>query len=75
LAGPVPWYFVAVENAQNVGQRTGQFVQFMINNLQLSPEDVHVVGFSLGGQLVSFIGRETNGKLARITGLDPAGYY
>jgi predicted esterase len=73
LAGPAPWYFVAVENAPKVGQRTGQLIQFMINNLQLSPEDVHIVGFSLGGQLVAFIGQETNGALARITGLDPAG--
>ena len=31
------------------------------------------LNFSLGGQLVAFIGQELNGVLPRITGLDPAG--
>ena len=35
--------------------------------------DFHVVGFSLGGQLVGHIGYRLNGELPRITGLDPAG--
>ena len=45
----------------------------MMENFGLSASDVHVIGFSLGGQLVAFIGQQTNGALARITGLDPAG--
>merc|ERR1712088_843353 len=40
----------------------------------MGASDVHVIGFSLGGQLVAFIGQQTNGALARITGLDPAGF-
>ena len=73
LAGPAPWYGVAVVNAKHVGARTGDLLLFMMENFGLSASDVHVIGFSLGGQLVAFIGQQTNGALARITGLDPAG--
>ena len=55
--------------------RAGQYLAFLKENLGLSYEDVHVLGFSLGGQLVAFIGQELNGVLPRITGLDPAGKY
>ena len=54
---------------------SGQLLFFLMNNVQLLAEDVHVVGFSLGGQLVAFIGQEQDGNLARITGLDPAGTF
>jgi len=74
LAGPAPWYGVAVNNAKNVGARTGDLLLFMMENFGLSASDVHVIGWSLGGQLVAFIGQQTNGQLARITGLDPAGF-
>ena len=33
----------------------------------------HPVGFSLGGQVVGHLGYKMDGKLHRITGLDPAG--
>ena len=42
---------------------------------QLSFDDIHVIGWSLGGQLVAFIGQEADGEIARITALDPAGVY
>ena len=73
LAGPVPWYGICCANAKKVGKRTGVLLLFMMDNVGLSASDVHVIGFSLGGQLVAFIGQQTNGALARITGLDPAG--
>ena len=73
LAGPVPWYGICCANAKKVGKRTGDLLLFMMDNVGLSASDVHVIGFSLGGQLVAFIGQQTNGALARITGLDPAG--
>ena len=73
LAGPAPWYGIAVANLKKVGARTGQFIDFLRKNNQIVYEDLHVLGFSLGGQLVAFIGQELNGELPRITGLDPAG--
>ena len=66
-------YGVAVANARKVGARAGQLLSFLKENVQLNYDDVHVLGFSLGGQLVAFIGQELNGVLPRITGLDPAG--
>ena len=41
-------------------------------SFQLS--DIHIVGFSLGAQVAGKIGVDLNGNLARITGLDPAGF-
>ena len=52
LAGPAPWYGVAVANARKVGARAGQLLSFLKENVQLNYDDVHVLGFSLGGRLV-----------------------
>ena len=39
-----PWYFIAVVNAKAVGRRTGRLLSFMMDTVQLSPADVHVIG-------------------------------
>ena len=75
LAECFPYYGVAVANIKKVGPYVGQLLGFMVENLQLSANNVHLVGWSLGGQLVAFIGQEMNGTLSRITSLDPAGLY
>ena len=74
LAGPAPWYGIAAANTKTVAARTGKFIKFLINEFGLDIETIHVIGFSLGGQLVAFIGQELDGQLPRITGLDPAGF-
>ena len=48
LAGPAPWYGVAVANARKVGARAGQYLAFLKENVGLSYEDVHVLGFRSG---------------------------
>ena len=52
----------------------GCVINKLKNNLNLNPELVHLIGHSLGGQVVGYAGKNvTNPKVGRITGLDPAG--
>lgn len=68
----------AVPNSYKVGEIIGKTLLNM-KGLGFSLEKFHLVGHSLGGQLVGFIGRSyfknSNGtqKIQRITSLDPAG--
>ena len=74
LAGPAPWYGVAVANARNVGARAGKMISFLKENVQLSYDDVHVLGFRSGqfGYLPAhryFRYYDTPPRTARISGL------
>ena len=73
LAGPSPFYFYAAENSKPVGYRIADFIDFIINTTGAKLEEIHPIGFSLGAQVVGHLGYKTEGKMARITGLDPAG--
>ena len=66
-------YFYAAENTKPVGLRAGDFIDFVINTTGAKLEDFHPIGFSLGAQVVGNLGYRLEGKLPRITGLDPAG--
>ncbi|XP_071455105.1 pancreatic triacylglycerol lipase-like [Hetaerina americana] len=67
-----PCYFSAAEGVPIVGSCTGQLID-TIATAGVPPEEVHVVGFSLGahvsGQVNKFV---TKGRVGRISGLDPA---
>ncbi|XP_041981001.1 pancreatic lipase-related protein 2-like [Aricia agestis] len=56
-----------------VGRRLGQFLKFLSQVSGASYDKMHLIGFSLGAHLVGSAGKELDGKIARITGLDPAG--
>ncbi|XP_060804419.1 pancreatic lipase-related protein 2-like [Amyelois transitella] len=66
-------YVTAVRGVPAVGQGLGQFIRYLISVTGARYEDIHLVGFSLGAHLVGNAGRELLGRVARITGLDPAG--
>ncbi|XP_042903733.1 pancreatic lipase-related protein 2 isoform X1 [Parasteatoda tepidariorum] len=64
----------SVANARLVGAYTAKLLHLIMNQTGLEPENIHLVGHSLGGQLISYVGERIN-NLGRITGLDIAGLY
>ncbi|CAL7940691.1 unnamed protein product [Xylocopa violacea] len=56
--------------------RVGNAMAKALNDMMdagISPQRIHLIGFSLGSHLAGFAGRNTKLKVSRITGLDPAG--
>ena len=68
-----PWYNSACKNTEVVGRKTGQFVSWLVAEMGVSYDEVHVLGSSLGAQAAGYVGYFTAGALGRITGLDPSG--
>ncbi|XP_026325964.1 pancreatic triacylglycerol lipase-like [Hyposmocoma kahamanoa] len=66
-------YVTAARGVPDVGRGLGQFINFLNRETGLSLNNVHLVGFSLGSHVVGNAGRELGGRVARVTGLDPAG--
>ncbi|KPI98345.1 Pancreatic lipase-related protein 2 [Papilio xuthus] len=64
-------YLNAIANIPNVGKALGQFLKFLSETTGASLESMHLVGFSLGSHVVGNAGRELEGKVGRVTGLDP----
>ncbi|KAL4716557.1 hypothetical protein ACJJTC_010221 [Scirpophaga incertulas] len=66
-------YVTAKNGVPEVGRGVGRFINWLVECGVASYDAVHLVGFSLGGHLVGNAGRETGGRVKRITALDPAG--
>ena len=69
-------YITAAKNAWSVGDYTAEFLDNLITVSGLSHANLHLVGFSLGGQGVGAMGRKleelTGTKADRLTAIDPA---
>ncbi|XP_060804657.1 lipase member H-A [Amyelois transitella] len=66
-------YVTAAKGTPGTGRCLGQFVNWLASLGAVRYETMHIVGFSLGGHLVGNAGKETGGRVQRITALDPAG--
>ncbi|XP_063830081.1 pancreatic triacylglycerol lipase-like [Ostrinia nubilalis] len=66
-------YITAVRGVPGVGRGLGQFINFLLSTVGGNLNNFHLIGFSLGAHVVGNAGRELGGRVARVTGLDPAG--
>lgn len=72
--GSLPMYCTATANTRVVGLEIAHLVNFLIDDYQLNPASVHLIGHSLGAHTSGYAGEKIQG-LGRITGMDPAGPY
>lgn len=72
--GSLPLYTQATANTRLVGLELAYLIQKLQDNHGLHPEDVHMIGHSLGAHTAGYAG-EVIPNIGRITGLDPAEPY
>jgi pancreatic triacylglycerol lipase len=68
-------YTQATANTQIVGAEIAKLINSFVDKKNAKMADFHLIGHSLGSHVAGYAGQYLNGKIARITGLDPAGPY
>ncbi|XP_037029466.1 pancreatic triacylglycerol lipase-like [Bradysia coprophila] len=72
--GSLPLYTQATANTRLVGLEIAHLITKLRDDHGLKPEDVHLIGHSLGAHTAGYAGERIPG-IGRITGLDPAEPY
>ncbi|XP_070607858.1 lipase member H-A-like isoform X2 [Erythrolamprus reginae] len=65
-------YFSAVSSAKKVVPILTHLIDQMLEN-GVALDSIYMIGVSIGAHIAGFVGKTYNGKIGRITGLDPAG--
>ncbi|CAH1642667.1 unnamed protein product [Spodoptera littoralis] len=66
-------YGKAIRNTVLSGAGVARFISWINNVTGADVANYHVAGYSLGGQQAGIVGRNLDGKVGYVTGLDPAG--
>ncbi|KAG7305080.1 hypothetical protein JYU34_010540, partial [Plutella xylostella] len=66
-------YVQAALGVGPAGRALGNFLQWLLDATGTPPTRVHIAGHSLGAHVSGFAGRTLRQRVARITGMDPAG--
>lgn len=74
LFGSINLYGQATANTRVVGAMIAQLINFLQNATGAQPENMHIIGHSLGAHIAGYAGERLR-YLGRITGLDPAEPY
>ncbi|XP_029434014.1 phospholipase A1 member A isoform X2 [Rhinatrema bivittatum] len=72
--GSTVQYHSAVENMMELALRISVLIRRLIALRGISEKSIHLIGISLGAHVSGLVGYFLEGKLGRITGLDPAAY-
>uniref|UniRef100_A0A6J0TE08 Phospholipase A1 member A n=1 Tax=Pogona vitticeps TaxID=103695 RepID=A0A6J0TE08_9SAUR len=70
--GATAAYPIAVGNVMKLGLEISSFIR-KLQALGVAEASIHIIGVSLGAHVAGLVGRFYEGRLGRITGLDPAG--
>lgn len=68
------FYLECVRRTRDIGQTVAKMIDFLVENQNGSTSKMHIVGHSLGAHIAGYAASYViRGRVARVTGLDPAG--